>query len=56
MAWSFEFKAGLVWAVVILVLMVVAMWAELAMGSLAPLIIPIVGWVAFFAWVSRIQK
>jgi len=56
MAWSFEFKAGLMWAVVILALTVVAMWAELAWGNVAPLILPIAGWVAFAAWVSRIKK
>ena len=56
MAWSFEFKAGLGWAVVIFVLMVVAIWAELQVKNILPLVLPIVGWIGFAAWVFRIKK
>ncbi len=56
MAWSFEFKAGLGWAFLIAVLMVIALWAQRQIGNLLPLIIPILAYIGFAAWVSRLKK
>ena len=56
MAWSFEFKAGLGWAVVIFVLMMAGLWAQKAIGNVAPLLIPILGFAGFVAWVNRLKK
>lgn len=53
MAWAFEFRAGLGWAAIVTLLMVVAMWAEVQMRSVVPLVIPIVAYLAFFMWVER---
>ena len=56
MAWSFEFKAGLGWGLLITVLTIVAIWAEVVMGSLLPLLLPIVVYVGFLRWVFRVKK
>jgi len=56
MAWSFEFKSGLLWAIVVSLLVAVAIWAEVVTHTLLPLLIPIVGYIAFAAWVARIKK
>lgn len=56
MAWSFEFRTGLAWAVVIAVLMIIAIWAEVAMKTLLPLLLPIIAYVAFLRWVLTLKK
>ena len=56
MAWAFEFTMGLVWSVVIVALMAIAIGAELAVKSVWPLILPVIGWIVFWIWVSRIKR
>lgn len=56
MAWAYEFKMGLMWAFVVVVLMAIAIPAELAVKGIWPLILPVVGWIGFWFWVSRIKK
>lgn len=56
MAWAFEFKAGLGWALLITILTIVAIWAEVVMGSLLPLFLPIVVYIGFLGWVFRVKK
>lgn len=56
MAWSFEFKAGLGWALLIAALMVVALWLMRVVGNAAPVLLPIVVFFGFMGWVRRIQK
>lgn len=56
MAWSFEFRAGLAWAVVVAALMVVALWLMRVVGNPAPVLLPIAVFVGFMGWVRRIQK
>ena len=55
MAWSFEFKMGLVWAVLITVLMVVALWLTKAVGNVGPVLIPVLVFFGFVAWVNRVK-
>lgn len=55
MAWSFEFRMGLVWAVLITLLMVVALWLTRVVGNLAPVLIPIVAFFGFMGWVNRVK-
>lgn len=56
MAWSFEFRAGLGWALLVLILTIVAIWAEIATGTLVPLLLPIAVYVGFLGWVFRVKK
>lgn len=56
MAWSFEFKAGLGWALLITILMVLALWLQRSIGNILPLLVPIVVYIGFVAWVYRIKK
>ena len=56
MAWSFEFRAGVAWAVVIAILMIVAIWAEVAMKTLLPLLLPVIAYAAFLRWVFTLKK
>lgn len=58
MAWSFEAKAGIGWAIFVLALMLGVIAAEVAARDVLffLLLIPIVGYVAFFAWVFRVKK
>lgn len=56
MAWSFEFKTGLGWALLITILMIVAIWVEIAIDSLLPLLLPVVVYIGFLGWVFRIKK
>ncbi len=56
MAWSFEFKTGLGWAVLIAVLMFVALYGQRQIGNILPLLLPILVYVGFLGWVFRIKK
>lgn len=56
MAWAFEFKAGLGWAAVVTLLMIVALWASVLMKNVLPLILPILTWIGFVVWVERSVK
>lgn len=56
MAWSFEAKAGVGWALLILILMLGAIWAEVQANSLLPLLLPILAYIGFAAWVVRVKK
>lgn len=56
MAWSFEFRAGLGWALLIMILTIVAIRAEIATNTLVPLLLPIVAYIGFLGWVFRIKK
>jgi len=56
LAWSFEFKTGLMWAVLVSIFMVVALWLTKVVGNIAPVLIPIVVYIGFVGWVNRIKK
>ena len=56
MAWSFEFRAGLVWALIIAILMILALWLTKQVGNIAPLLIPILVYVGWLGWVFRLKK
>lgn len=55
MAWSFEALAGVGWVVFILALMIIAMFLEVAVANIAPLLIPVVGYILFVGWVFRVK-
>jgi hypothetical protein len=55
MAWSFEFRMGLVWAVIVTVLMVVALWLTRVAENVAPLLLPVLVFFVFVWWVDRIK-
>jgi FtsH-binding integral membrane protein len=46
---------GLIWATLVTILMVVALWLTRAAGNIAPVLIPIVAYLAFVFWVDRIK-
>lgn len=58
MAWSYEAKAGVRWAIAVLVLALIGVGLEIGLKEFLPasLLLPIVGWLIFFAWVYRIKK
>lgn len=56
MAWAFEFKAGLGWAAIVTLLMVIALWASVQMQNIIPLLLPILVYAGFVAWVEKSVK
>ncbi len=56
MAWSFEFRAGLGWAVLVAAVMVAALWLMRVVGNPAPVLLPIVVFFGFIGWVRGIKK
>ncbi len=58
MAWSYEAKTGVGWAIVILVLMLIVVGLEISAREvlLLFLLVPIVVYIGFVAWVYRIKK
>ena len=55
MAWSFEFRMGLMWGVLIAVLMVVALWLTRSAGNVVPVLIPVLVYLGFFMWADRLN-
>ncbi len=55
MAWGKETKAGFGWATLIVALFLASTWAMVVYRSLLLLIIPVLGYIGFVAWVNRVK-
>ena len=55
MPWAAETKTGFGWATGITIVFIVAIWATVASQSVAPLVIPVLAYVGFLAWVNRVK-
>ena len=55
MPWAMETKMGFGWATAITVLFLPSIWAMVAFRNLAPLLIPVITYLSFLAWVNRVK-
>ena len=54
--WSYEARMGTIWVITLLALMFLAIGLEIVFENILPLLIPTIGYAAFFAWTVRLQK
>ncbi len=55
MAWAMETKMGFGWATGIVVLFLLSIWAMVVSQNLAPLLLPVLAYLGFLAWVNRVK-
>lgn len=55
MPWAVETKMGFAWGIVIVILFLIAIWAMVVLGNIAPIALPIVAYIVFLAWVNRVK-
>ncbi|MGQ0798127.1 MAG: hypothetical protein ACT4OI_09765 [Methanobacteriota archaeon] len=55
MPWAMETKAGFGWAIAVTLVFLGTIWAIREFRSLAVLVVPVVVYLAFFAWLGRVK-
>ena len=55
MPWAKETKLGFGWAAVVVVIFIGSIWAMVTYTTPAPLIIPVLAYLGFLAWVNRVR-
>ena len=55
MPWAMETKAGFGWATAITILFLASIWAMVTYKNPAPLLIPILAYLGFLAWIGRVK-
>ena len=55
MSWSMETKRGYAWATAVVVVFLGSIWAMAAIDTVAFLVLPVLTYVGFLAWVNRVK-
>lgn len=55
MPWAMETRAGFVWATLLVLIFLGSSWAMVATESPALLIVPVLVYIGFLAWVNRVK-
>ena len=55
MPWSMETKRGYVWATAVVVVFLGSIWAAVTYDSVAFIVLPVLTYVGFLAWVNRVK-
>ncbi len=55
MPWTMETKMGFGWATVVVVIFIAAVAAAKVAENPAPLVLPVLAYLGFLAWVNRVR-
>jgi len=53
--WAYETKAGFAWAIAIVVVFLLSIWAMVVMHTMATLILPVAAYFGFLLWLRSVK-